>query len=177
MKIHLGCGKRYIRGWYHVDHVAHQHVDLVTDVRSLEALSDGCASIVYASHILQYFDQHEAIDVLHEWRRLLMPGGILRISVPNFAVLCRAHTFGLGMKWMLGSLYGRMEGPDGLQFHRCCYDEAYLRKILGKAGLNNARHWDWRTTEHADVDDFSQAFFPHMCKDGLQWNINMEADR
>ena len=31
------------------------------------------------------------------------------------------------------------------------------------------RYWDWRLTEHSKVDDYSQAYFPHMNKkDGLQ---------
>lgn len=29
MKIHLGCGKRYIPGFYHVDVVDYPHIDLL----------------------------------------------------------------------------------------------------------------------------------------------------
>ncbi len=37
--------------------------------------ADGSASIIYASHLLNYFDRGEAETVLAEWFRVLQPGG------------------------------------------------------------------------------------------------------
>ena len=54
-------------------------------------------------------------------------------------------------------------------------DEASLRRILEKAGYAGVCPWDWRQVEHADVDDFSQAYFPHMDKErGVLVNLNMQ---
>ena len=61
-------------------------------------------------------------------------------------------------------------------YHRTTYDERSLRELLGELGFNEIHLWDWRQTEHADVDDFSQAYFPHMDKEhGMLFNLNMQA--
>ena len=36
LKLHLGCGKRFIPGFVHVDQVSFPHVDHVTDLRRLD---------------------------------------------------------------------------------------------------------------------------------------------
>ena len=50
-----------------------------------------------------------------------------------------------------------------------------LHRVLTAAGFATIEHWDWRATEHAHVDDFSQAYFPHMEKErGILFNLNMQ---
>lgn len=108
---------------------------------------------------------------------MLCPGGILRLSVPDFAVITRLYTAGLKLEWFLGTLFGRIpDGRSGYIYHRTTFDEASLREVLLRAGFVNPQSWDWRETEHAAIDDFSQAYFPHMEKErGIQWNLNMQA--
>jgi len=179
MKLHLGCGKRHIPGFVHVDQVAFPHVDHVQDIADLRNFADGSAALIYACQVIAYFDREQVVPVLREWKRVLAPGGVLRLSVPNFAVLCKLYQTGLGLDWFLGTLYGRIpDGQGGHVYHRTTYDEPSLRALLEGLGFAEVRHWDWRRTEHAAVDDFSQAYFPHMEKDrGILFNLNMEATK
>jgi SAM-dependent methyltransferase len=175
-KLHLGCGNRHIPGFVHVDVSSFPHIDHVQDIRDLSNFPDASMELVYACQVLSYFDRHEVGAVLKEWSRVLAPGGILRLSVPDFAVLSRLYQAGLSLDWFLGTLYGRIPGPDGTSlYHRTTYDEPSARRVLGEAGLTDIRRWDWRQTEHAHIDDFSQAYFPHMEKDrGILFNLNIE---
>jgi ubiquinone/menaquinone biosynthesis C-methylase UbiE len=177
IKLHLGCGKRHIPGFVHVDQVSFPHIDHVQDIRDLSNFPDGCASLVYACQVIEYFDQYEVEAVLTEWRRVLDNEGILRLSVPNFAVISKLYQTGLKLDWFIGTLYGRIpDGRGGWVYHRMTYDAEALEKLLRKVGFGDIRHWDWRFTEHKHVDDFSQAYFPHMEKErGLLFNLNMEA--
>lgn len=179
MKLHLGCGKRYIPGFIHVDQVAFPHIDHVQDIRDLSNFSEGSASLIYACQVIEYFDQHEVETVLGEWRRVLKDDGKLRLSVPNFAVIAKLYLAGVKLDWFIGTLYGRIsDGSGGWVYHRTTYDEETLRKLLRKVGFGNIDLWDWRFTEHAEIDDFSQAYFPHMEKErGLLFNLNMEATK
>ena len=178
IKLHLGCGKRYIPGFVHIDAVELPHVDFVQDIRVLGNIKDESASLVYACQVIEYFDREELPDVLREWRRVLRPNGVLRLSVPDFAVITRLYTAGLQLEWFLGTLYGRIPDGGGYRFHRTTFDEASLRAALLSAGFVRPERWDWRNTEHAEVDDFSQAYFPHMEKErGILWNLNMQATR
>ena len=179
MKLHLGCGKRYIPGFTHIDQVKFPHVDFVQDIRSLPDIEDESASLIYACQVIEYFDREELPAVLTEWRRVLRPGGILRLSVPDFEVMSRLYRAGLKLEWFLGTLYGKIsDGQGGYVYHRTTFDEASLRDVFLSVGFVNPERWDWRQTEHADVDDFSQAYFPHMEKSkGIQFNLNMQATR
>ena len=42
-------------------------------------------------------------------------------------------------------------------------------------GFKFVERWDWRKTEHSDVDDFSQCYLPHMDKDnGMMMSLNIK---
>ena len=47
---------------------------------------------IYASHVLEYMGfKHEMPAALTEFHRVLLPGGGLRIGVPDLAVLCALY--------------------------------------------------------------------------------------
>lgn len=175
MKLHLGCGKRHIPGFVHVDLNPFPHVDYVQDIRKLAQFGDETVDLVYASQVLEYFDRFEVVDVLREWTRVLKRGGILRLSVPNFEVLSRLYQAGFSLDYFVGTLFGRWESGGQVIYHRMTYDEPTLTRYLADAGYVDIKHWRWQETEHGDVDDFSQAYFPHMDKErGIQVNLNMQ---
>lgn len=178
MKLHIGCGKRHIPGFVHIDQIAFPHVDYVQDVRDLKNFDDGSADLVYACQVITYFDRDEIPGVLDEWGRVLKSGGILRLSVPNFAVICKLYSSGFDLEYFLGTLYGKIPNGEEFTFHKTTFDEPSMRQILEEAGFQDIGLWDWRETEHASVDDFSQAYFPHMDKDrGMLFNLNIQATK
>lgn len=176
MKLHLGCGPRYIPGFVHVDAQPGPHVDIVGPVERLP-MADGSVSLIYASHVLEHFGRHEYKAVLQEWFRVLEAGGILRLAVPDFAA-CAAIYYESGLADGLSGLVGLIVGGqrDGNDFHKMIFDEDFLRGDLLAAGFRQVRRWDWRTTEHAAIDDYSQSYLPHMHKDdGRLMSLNLEA--
>jgi hypothetical protein len=45
-------------------------------------------------------------------------------------------------------------------------------------GFKEVYLWDWRETEHSHIDDFSQAYLPHMDKEnGVLMSLNIEAKK
>ena len=46
---------------------------------------DACADVVYSSHFLEHLFRDQAVRVLRESLRILRPGGILRVCVPDLA--------------------------------------------------------------------------------------------
>lgn len=179
LKLHLGCWHRHIPGWVHVDLCDMPHIDHRSSIDQLPFIPDGAAQLVYCSHALEYFDRQQALGVLAEWRRVLAPGGTLRLAVPDFEALIQVYQRTGELARVLGPLYGRMAipTPQGEQwlYHRTTYDERSLSALLTEAGFTAPRRWDWRETEHAHIDDHSQAYFPHMQKEtGLLVSLNME---
>ena len=182
MKIHLGCWHRYIPDYVHVDLCDMEHIDYKTDVRDLGCFDDGVADLIYASHVFEYFDRFEAVDILAEWSRVLKSGGILRLSVPDLQALIKIYQQTDDIYKIVGPIFGRMEidTPNGkdMLYHKTVWDEKSLTEFLKQNGFEKVRLWDWRTTEHANIDDHSQAYFPHMDKEnGIQVSLNIEATK
>ena len=177
MKLHVGCGSVYTPGFTHFDIQKFDHVDVVGDAQNLSLYFDpDSVELIYACQVLQYFDHRHTQEVLEDWFKVLCPGGTLRISTPNFATMVKMYNSGLNVNWFLGSLFGRIPSDQGYLYHRTTFDEPALRKFLIQAGYIDIEWWDWRLTDHCDIDDFSQAYFPHMEKErGVLWNLNLTA--
>lgn len=182
IKLHLGCWHRVIPGFVHVDLCDLPHIAHHASIDALPFIADGAAELIYCSHALAYFDRDAAKAVLKEWWRVLAPGGVLRLAVPDFAALIQVYQQSGELARVLGPLFGKMTiatpgGPQTL-FHKTTYDEASLSALLLENGFAAPRRWDWRTTEHAHIDDHSQAYFPHLQKDtGTLVSLNLQAHK
>ena len=53
--------------------------------------ADDSVGVVYHAHLLEHLDRDIAVVFLKENRRVLKPGGILRIVVPDGEYLCKAY--------------------------------------------------------------------------------------
>jgi predicted SAM-dependent methyltransferase len=182
LKLHLGCWHRYLPGFVHVDLCDLPHIDHQASIDRLPMFADGSAELIYCSHALSYFDRAEARGVLAEWHRVLAPGGLLRLAVPDFEALVELYKRTGELQNILGPLYGRMEieTREGRRtlYDKTVYDFRHLRALLEASGFTGVRRYDWRTTIHRDHDDHSQAYFPHMDKEGgLLVSLNVEADK
>jgi predicted SAM-dependent methyltransferase len=176
MKLHLGCGKRHIPGFVHIDAIDYPHVDHVATIDNLSFIEDNTVDLIYNCHVLEHFKRREMPRVLGEWMRVLKPGGVLRISVPDFAKLADVYQRYRQLDLVIGALFGRQDYLYNIHYN--VFDFTSLTKYLEQAGLVNVRCYDWRQTEHADVDDFSQAYIPHMDKkNGTLISLNVECDK
>ena len=173
MKLHLGCGQRFIEGWIHIDALDSLHIDHVCEIDDLSFISDSTVDLIYASHVLEHFTRSRTWDVLKEWVRTLKPGGTLRLAVPDFAVLASLYIETSNIEIVKGPVCGRQNNKYNIHYN--IFDEASLGRLMQDSGLHNIHRWDWRTTEHSDVDDFSQAYYPHLDKqNGRLLSLNLE---
>lgn len=178
VNVHLGCGPKYIPGFIHLDANPYDHVDHVGGVDKLDWFSDDSVDLIYACHVLEHFGRHEYLDVLVEWHRVLKPGGILRLSVPDFAKTVKVYSERKilvdGIMTIMGSLVGGQR--DLFDYHKIVFDQELLENALKKVGFATTSLWDWRQTTHAHIDDHSQAYLPHMDKEnGVLMSLNVEA--
>lgn len=175
-KIHLGCGPRSITGFIHIDLMPFPHIDYAADVRDLSFVPDNSVDLIYASHVLEHFGRWEYLDVLRAWTRAIKPGGVLRLAVPDFKA-CAAVYYERGLEHGISGLLGLICGGqrDPLDYHKMVFDEDLLRADLTALGYSDIGLWDWRTVEHSGVDDFSQAYIPHLQKDsGRHMSLNIQ---
>ena len=56
MKLHIGCGTKYLPGYKHMDVIDSEHIDFVCNARVWKMIENGSASEIYACHILEYIE-------------------------------------------------------------------------------------------------------------------------
>ena len=179
LRLHLGCGRKRLAGFFHIDALPFDHIDRVGPVEDLSFLPEGSVELIYACHVLEHFGRHVYLDVLREWCRVLQPGGVLRVAVPDFAKCAELYVAGKlpnGLADITGLVVGGQK--DVYDYHKIVFDEPTLSEALRQAGFSEVRHWDWREMLRNGLDDYSQAFHPHMDKEnGELMSLNLEAIR
>ena len=83
LRLHLGAGTHRPLGWVNVD-VVGMAPDLAWNLRRPLPFPDGAAEAVFLEHVLEHFPLAAGLDLLDECRRVLKPGGIVRVGVPDF---------------------------------------------------------------------------------------------
>lgn len=143
MKLHLGCGTNYMPGWVNIDFDAPK-ADLKADLR--QALPYGTASgrLIFNEHFIEHITREEGLAFLKECRRVLKPGGILRVSTPDLRWIVAQYVSGnldewADVAWIPSSACRLLN--EGLHSwgHQFVYDLPELVGALNAAGFVNVR--------------------------------------
>lgn len=90
LRLHLGCGPNHLRGWVNVDLVS-TGADLAWDLSVRAPFADGSVAAIFHEHLLEHLPLPAAVSFLQECHRLLRPGGVLRVGVPDFGRYARDY--------------------------------------------------------------------------------------
>ena len=152
-RLNLGCGSRFRHDWTNVDVVA-GHGVLAHDLRDPLPFADGTFDFVYHSHVLEHFRFRDAPAFLAECRRVLRPGGVMRVAVPDLERIAREYLAALGrvdadepgarddLDWMTLELYDqtvreRSGGAMAAALRREeVPNEAFILSRIGMEGEN-----------------------------------------
>jgi predicted SAM-dependent methyltransferase len=82
--VNIGCGPFGHEGWTNFDLYAHPRVALAIDCRKSLPLASGSCRGIHVEHYFEHLEPtRERPRFLAECRRCLVPGGVLRIVVPD----------------------------------------------------------------------------------------------
>jgi predicted SAM-dependent methyltransferase len=148
--VNIGAGPLGRDGWINIDGWMNPGITFVHDCRHGIPLANNAARAIYAEHFLEHIDYIEDVPVfLHECLRILEPGGVLRIIVPDAEKYLDAYaTPGWDKMRLLQKepSFTKMEivneifrgGGCGI-LHRYAYDFETIDKVLTKAGFREIR--------------------------------------
>jgi len=90
--VNIGCGACGKAGWVNVDFFDNPAVNCVYDCRKGLPFSDGAVRGIFTEHFVEHLDYVEEIPLfLSECHRVLQPGGVVRIIVPDAEKYLRAY--------------------------------------------------------------------------------------
>ncbi len=157
-KLHIG-GMVRTESWEIFSINEGDHVDHVGNANDLSRFPDNTFSAVYASHVLEHFDyKGELLATLVEWSRVLKPGGVLSVSVPDLDVLAKLYldktAQNIDDRFLLMSMMfgGHVDDYD---YHKVGLNEELLCHCLEKAEFVDTK----KVTEFGMFEDTSNLRF------------------
>lgn len=141
MKLHIG-GQEPNSDWKIFNIIPGDHVDFVGNCRDLGQFDTDSIDEIYISHVLEHLShRNELIEALRELYRVLVPGGTIYISVPDFLAQCQAYcapdmTIGDRLKLARVVFGGQRDAYD---LHKFGFSEDVLGQILQEIGFRQVR--------------------------------------
>ena len=173
--VHLGCGEIDWPKFINVDARVYKHVHYVHPVDKLPFFRNETADLIYISHCLEHIPFRQTMRVLKEWYRVLKPGGILRISVPDFELLLKIYFD--NNNDMNSIILPLMGGQDyEFNFHYNVFNFESLKALLLEAGFSEARRWEYGKDEFSSLPDWSRGD-QYVNNKHYKLSLNIEAVR
>jgi FkbM family methyltransferase len=170
-RLHVG-GKQRSDAWEILNVNPAPQVDHVCNANDLSRFANDTFSAIYASHIVEHFDYRgELSSALREWLRVLVPGGLVFISVPDLNVLGRLLVEKTGLTtderfFVMRMLFGGH--TDAHDYHLAGLNEEFLTRFLREAGFRDIR----RVGDFGLFNDTSSVEFK-----GVRVSLNMIAEK
>lgn len=99
---------------------------------------DNSVDAIRASHVLEHFPSLQVDGVVQEWARVLKPGGLMQIAVPDFNEIILRHLKGVEQPTEGYILGGQVDEND---YHKALFCIGRLTKCLHDAGLTDVKRW------------------------------------
>lgn len=116
-KLEIGSGNTVLEGWLGTD-LKPRHRDVVQmDATKPFPFPDSCLDFIHAEHLIEHISYKQGQRALSECRRVLKPGGVIRLATPDLERLI--------------SVYRGDAGPEGDHYMDWVYS-AYMRKAPHK---------------------------------------------
>ena len=109
--LNLGCGAHFHTAWVNLDITPADSAVRQHDLRERLPFKEGQFDAVYHSHVLEHLPHSQALPFLRECHRVLAPGGILRVVVPDLETIARLY-----LKYLEGGLVGDSEAAQRYQW-------------------------------------------------------------
>lgn len=167
IKVNLACGPVFIDSpdWANFDFVAESGVQQV-DLLGRLPLTDNSAQLVYSSHFLEHIPKPEVDSFLRECLRVLKPGGVIRLVLPDLENMARTYLqlrdegkhdkADFLVLEMIDQCVRRQSGGELGKYYRSLHEQA--KRGLSESGENTVmidfiRH---RTGEQINAPDQSK---------------------
>jgi len=166
--LHVGCGPRIAKGFENLDFytLSPQALRLPIrrhDLRYPLPYPDASFKGAFTEHVMEHLFSHEVVAVMSEFRRVLKPGGVLRVTVPDLGKYIRFYSgasspgefqrhyrSGCEALWALTQCWG----------HVSCWDAETMIRVLQQVGFTSVTEVSFGKGANPDliIDDPEKAW-------------------
>jgi len=151
-RLNWGCGAHLGEGWINSDVKDEPGVDLVADIRSGLPLDTDTVDYAVSIHALPEFAYPELVPALEELRRVLKPGGTLRLALPDLNRGIEAYLAGEETYFKVDPR--EVSSPGGrfivqmlwYGYSRSLFTADFALELLQKAGFEEVRECSFGAT-------------------------------
>jgi len=166
-RLQIGAGPTLLEGWLSTDIAPRSESVVFLDATKPFPFDDGVFDYIYSEHMIEHISWDDGLFMLRECRRILKPGGTVRIATPDLEVL-------------LGLYNGQQASPTGDKYirwitdtfldqvrvyepsfvinnafrnwgHQFIYDGKLMEMAMREAGLTNITRYRPGESRHADL--------------------------
>jgi predicted SAM-dependent methyltransferase len=160
--VDIGCGRNVHKDFINIDYLWHPEVDVCWDVKQGIPFPKSSMKGVFVEHCLEHFSLPVAFAVLKECWRVLAPGGLLRIIVPDAELYLELYhkqrhgdenaLFPFQESESFNDMFSPImsvnrvfyQDRDSPSGHRFMYDFQLLKLLLHRLGFASARKVNFR---------------------------------
>lgn len=164
ISLNLGCGQRVLPGFVNIDKYVCPNCNPAEytveegDISLLYQFADQSVDLIFAAHVFEHLSIRQGRKAIKEWARVLKPGGLLYLSIPDLELIAWEILANAGtdlqsnrLEWVIFTMFGYQISPDkkpynGLnideeapedlgQFHKSGYTKLSLQKIVLESGF------------------------------------------
>lgn len=161
LRLHLGCGQTYLKGYLNIDYPSSEHTiqvqtvaDRLEDITKLRFERDSVDE-VRLHHVFEHFRRPQITAMVACWNSWLKEGGRLHIEVPDIGRIARvlANPFTGTKRRAVAErhLFGSHEASWAAHYEG--YDEKLLCQMLQVLGfkVDKVRRSSWKGTYNIHV--------------------------
>lgn len=151
-RLNWGCGTEPEPGWINSDIKEDPTVDLSCDILEGLPLEEGSIDYVVSIHALPELTYSDQVPALMELRRVLAPGGVLRLALPDLDRAIDAYRAGDRDYFLVPDEDARAPGSKLITqllwygYSKTLFTFDFIAELLGKAGFEEVRRCEFQQT-------------------------------
>lgn len=146
LRVNVGCGPCGKAGWTNIDIDDFPGVDCFWDCRKSLPFPDHSVKCIFTEHFVEHLDYNEEIPrFISDCHRVLEPGGVIRIIVPDGAKYMRGYSQG---GWEeLAKIRPLRDGLTDAHFGSKYNTRMELVNVVFRQYFEHKFAWDYETME------------------------------
>jgi predicted SAM-dependent methyltransferase len=147
-RLHLACGANILEGWCNICLAGPREV-IKLDLTRPFPVPANSVRFIFTEHFIEHIAREQAVAFLAECRRVMAPGGVIRISTPSLE--CVVEPYVAGRAALEAPMVEDPESPCKIINHRMrswghlfLYDRPELEALLTFSGFR----WVTAVTRH-----------------------------